>query len=92
MHLTPLPFAGLPVPLRGTELGYEDCTQLCYDSNYLGDAFVVRGCAMLVGLPVPIMPPTQLFIRPLAGARIVWWYSGKGQTGPGKVGPSASPC
>jgi hypothetical protein len=33
--------AGLPIPLRGTELGYEDCTQLCFDSNDMGDAFAV---------------------------------------------------
>lgn len=32
---------GLALPLRGTELGYEDCTQVTFDSNDLGDAFGV---------------------------------------------------
>jgi hypothetical protein len=30
---------GLPVLLRGTEMGYEDCTQYSYDTNDLGDGF-----------------------------------------------------
>ncbi len=30
---------GLPVLLRGTEMGYEDCTQYSYTSNDLGDGF-----------------------------------------------------
>lgn len=32
-------FKGLSVPLRGTVLGYEDCTQLSYETNDLGDGF-----------------------------------------------------
>lgn len=32
---------GLPILLRGTEMGYEDCTQYSYATNDLGDGFGV---------------------------------------------------